>query len=83
MVFYPPLKSSPLACYNEEQPKQLLDGKSIIADVAMADGRHSKAFVQIDEETKQVMYISFRHLRLLTVCRHNYIIIYNIISPHM
>ena len=57
VVFYPTLKSSPLECYNEEQQKQLLDGKSIIADVAMADGRHSKAFVQIDEETKQVMYV--------------------------
>ena len=43
LVFYPTLKSSPLECYNEEQQKQLLDGKSIIADVAMADGRHSKA----------------------------------------
>lgn len=36
VVFYPTLKSSPLECYNEEQQKQLLDGKSIIADVAMA-----------------------------------------------
>lgn len=31
VVFYPTLKSSPLECYNEEQQKQLLDGKSIIA----------------------------------------------------
>ena len=55
VVFYPTLKSSPLECYNEEQQKQLLDGKSIIADVAMADGRRSKAFVQIDEDRKSVV----------------------------
>lgn len=57
VVFYPALKSSPLERYDEAQQKQLLDGKAIIADVEMADGRHSKAFVQIDEGTKQVMYV--------------------------
>ena len=57
VVFYPTLKSSPLECYNEEQQKQLLDGKAIVADVEMSDGRSSKAFVQIDAETKQVMYV--------------------------
>ena len=74
VVFYPTLKSSPLECYNEEQQKQLLDGKSIIADVAMADGRHSKAFVQIDEETKQVMYVPTpiiaRNLKVLAEVMH-------------
>ena len=39
------------------QQKQLLDGKAIIADVELADGRKSKAFVQIDPGTKQVMYV--------------------------
>ena len=57
VVFYPALKSSPLERYNEAQQKQLLDGKVIIADVEMADGRHSKAFVQIDTETNQVMSV--------------------------
>ena len=57
VVFYPALKSSPLERYDEAQQKQLLDGKAIVADVEMADGRNSKAFVQIDTETKQVMYV--------------------------
>lgn len=56
VVFYPVLESSPLERYDEAQQKQLLAGKAILADVETADGRHSKAFVQIDEETKQVMY---------------------------
>ena len=43
--------------YDEAQQKQLLDGKAIVADVEMSDGRSSKAFVQIDAETKQVMYV--------------------------
>ena len=33
------------------------DGQAIVADVEMADGRSSKAFVQIDAGTKQVMYV--------------------------
>ena len=45
VVFYPALKSSPLERYDEAQQKQLLDGKAIVADVEMADGRSSKAFV--------------------------------------
>ena len=57
VVFYPALKSSPLERYDEAQQKQLLDGKAIIADVELADGRKSKAFVQIDPGTKQVMYV--------------------------
>lgn len=52
----------------------MLDGKSIIADVAMADGRRSKAFVQIDEETKQVMYVPTpiiaRNLKVLAEVMH-------------
>lgn len=55
VIFYPVLKSSPLERYDEAQQKQLLAGKAIIADTETADGRHSKAFVQIDPETKQVM----------------------------
>ena len=55
VVFYPALKSSPLERYDEAQQKQLLDGKAIVADVEMADGRSSKAFVQIDtDETGDV-----------------------------
>lgn len=57
VVFYPVLKSSPLERYDEAQQKQLLAGKAIVAEVETADGRHSKAFVQIDPETKQVMSV--------------------------
>lgn len=57
VVFYPALKSSPLERFDETQQKQLLEGKAIIADVETTDGRHSKAFVQIDTGTKQVMYV--------------------------
>lgn len=57
VVFYPALKSSPLEHYDAAQQRQLLDGKAIIADVVMSDGRHSKAFVQIDTDTNQVMYV--------------------------
>jgi len=57
VVFYPALKSSPLERFDETQQKQLLEGKAIIADVETADGRHNKAFVQIDTGTKQVMYV--------------------------
>ena len=57
VVFYPVLESSPLERYDEAQQKQLLAGKAILADVETADGRHSKAFVQIDRETNQVMAV--------------------------
>lgn len=74
VVFYPALKSSPLERYDEAQQKQLLDGKTIIAKVEMADGRHSKAFVQIDEGTKQVMYVPTpiiaRNLKVLSEVMH-------------
>lgn len=74
VVFYPALKSSPLERYNEAQQKQLLDGKAIVADVEMADGRRSKAFVQIDGETKQVMYVPTpiiaRNLKVLAEVMH-------------
>lgn len=63
VVFYPALKSSPLERYDEAQQKQLLDGKAIVADVEMSDGRSSKAFVQIDAETKQVMYVPSKSIR--------------------
>ena len=64
----------PMARYDEAQQKQLLAGKAILADVETADGRHSKAFVQIDEETKQVMYIPTpiigRNLQVLADIMH-------------
>ena len=74
VVFYPALKSSPLERYNKAQQMQLLDGKAIVADVEMADGRRSKAFVQIDGETKQVMYVPTpiiaRNLKVLAEVMH-------------
>ena len=57
MVFYPVLKSSQLERYDKEQQKQLLAGKAILADAETGDGRHSKAFVQVDPETNQVLTV--------------------------
>lgn len=55
VMFYPVLSQAPLAQYDQEQQKQLLSGKVILADM-MIDGKQSKAFVQLDAETNQVMY---------------------------
>ena len=57
VLFYPALKSSPLERYDQEQQKQLLAGKAILADALSEDGRHTKVFVQIDPGTKQVMSV--------------------------
>lgn len=55
VVFYPELKHTPLEQYTPEQQEQLRAGKAILADTTLPDGKKSKAFVQIDFETKQVM----------------------------
>ena len=55
VVFYPVLNQAPLEQYGQEQQKQLLAGKAILADMMM-DGKQSKAFVQLDAETNQVIY---------------------------
>ena len=39
VLFYPALKSSPLERYDQEQQKQLLAGKAILADALSEDGR--------------------------------------------
>ena len=57
VVFYPVLETSPLEQYNEEQQKQLMDGKAILAQVETAEGRQ-KMFVQIDPGTRQVMSVA-------------------------
>ena len=57
VVFYPVLKKSSLEKYSEEQQKQLRSGKVILADTVTADGRKTKAFVQIDPGTNQVMSV--------------------------
>ena len=57
VVFYPQLEKSPLEAFTQEQQEDLLAGKAILADVKDADGRSSKAFVQIDTETNQVMSV--------------------------
>ncbi len=57
VVFYPVLKSSPLEGFSGEEQILLLDGKAILADVELEDGKRSKAFVQIDSETNQVMSV--------------------------
>ena len=56
VVFYPVLQSAPLDKYDDAQQKQLQSGKAILADITLPDGTQSKGFVQIDTETKQVMF---------------------------
>lgn len=53
VVFYPQLEKSPLEAFTQEQQEDLLAGKAILADVKDADGRSSKAFVQIDTEIRR------------------------------
>ncbi len=57
VVFYPALKNLPLERYDEAQQKLLLSGKAIIADAQTSDGRSSKAFVQVDACTNQVVSV--------------------------
>ena len=57
VVFYPVLKKSPLERYSEQQQKQLQAGKVILADTVTEEGRKTKAFMQMDTETNQVMSV--------------------------
>lgn len=57
VVFYPVLEKMPIENYTKEQQEELLAGKAIIADTVDKDGHKSKAFVQIDTETNQVMSV--------------------------
>ena len=57
VVFYPQLEKSPLEAFTQEQQEDLLDGKAILADVKDAEGRNSKAFVQIDTGTNLVLSV--------------------------
>lgn len=57
VVFYPQLEQSPLESFSKEQQDDLLAGKAIVADVKDTGGRNSKAFVQIDMGTNQVMSV--------------------------
>lgn len=70
VIFFPVLKKSSLEKYNEEQQKQLRAGKVILADALTTDGRKTKAFVQIDIETNQVMsaptQVIVRNLQVLS-----------------
>lgn len=57
VVFYPQLEQSPLESFTKEQQEDLLAGRAILSDVKDTEGRNSKAFVQIDKETNQVMSV--------------------------
>lgn len=57
VVFYPALKNSPIEGFDEAQQKLLLSGKAIVAEMQTADGRSSKAFVQVDSGTNQVLSV--------------------------
>ena len=54
-LFYPKLKSSPLEQFSEEQREALMSGKTIISSVKFDGGSSSSAFVQVDQETLQVV----------------------------
>ena len=55
VLFYPRLHSCPLDSYSEQEQKELRSGKAIISH---APGDESlKCFVQIDQDTNQVLYI--------------------------
>lgn len=62
VVFYPKLKEAPLEGFTDEEKKQLLDGKVILADVEMGgqddeNSRKEKCYVQIDRDTNHVFYV--------------------------
>lgn len=54
-LFYPKLKSSPLEQFSKEQREALMSGKTIISSVKFDGGSSSSAFVQVDQETLQVV----------------------------
>ena len=57
VMFYPVLSQAPLAQYDQEQQKQLLSGKAILADM-MIDGKQSKAFDQPSDVCPHTSYWS-------------------------
>ena len=57
VMFYPVLKYAPLDKFTKEQQELLKQGKAVVANVDIPDGNPIKAFVQIDEETNQVMAV--------------------------
>lgn len=54
-LFFPKLKSSPLEQFTQEQKEALTSGKTIISNVKFDGGASSSAFVQIDQDTLQVI----------------------------
>lgn len=57
VMFYPVLRYAPLDQFNESQQELLKEGKAVIADITTPEGKETKAFVQIDNETNQVMAV--------------------------
>lgn len=57
VMFYPALEYAPLDHFTNEQQNLLRNGKAIMADITMPDGKVQKSFVQIDSETNQVMAV--------------------------
>lgn len=60
VMFYPQLEKTPMENYTKEQQEELLAGKAIMVDTADENNRKTKVFVQIDQETNQVMSVSTR-----------------------
>ena len=56
-VFYPVLKTAPLEKFSAEEQKSLLSGRTIVSDVTLPDGLSTRAYIQIDPETRQVITV--------------------------
>ena len=56
-VFYPVLKTAPLEKFSAEEQKSLLSGRTIVSDVTLLDGLSTRAYIQIDPETRQVITV--------------------------
>ena len=54
-VFYPALKTAPLEKFGAEEQKSLFAGKTIVSEVTLPDGLSTRAYIQIDPETRQVI----------------------------
>ena len=51
------MKTAPLEKFGVEEQKSLLVGKTIVSDVNLLDGLSTRAYIQIDPETRQVITV--------------------------
>lgn len=57
IVFFPVLTKAPVSHYPEQMQERLLSGNAAVVDTVDMNGRPSKAFIQIDPETRQVLSV--------------------------